>query len=329
VAGGQFFYLVATFYARYSKPRNLARGEEYLDLALEELNIADLADDLRHFETVFNRNGLAMVRSFARRHEEAIDLCKTGLATLNQHLAADKHLLHRSILIYNIAQVYASMGATQEAIAYYSEAIEMDPHYSEYYNERGNLYMHKGRLAEALADYIRAIDLSSPYYEVFTNLGQCHRKMGQMEAAVAAYTRSLELEPSHTLALLGRAQANEALAQRTEAIRDYTAAIEHDPTQWDALACRGVLFYETGRLEESSRDLEAASLMNPDNMDMYENRAIVLTDLGRYGEAIKLVESAISRCSSEGERESLGNRLELIKTEQRSQEQRSHAAAAS
>jgi tetratricopeptide (TPR) repeat protein len=144
----------------------------------------------------------------------------------------------------------------------------MDPHYSEYYNERGNLYMHEGRLAEALADYIRAIDLSSPYYEVFTNLGQCHRKMGQMEAAVAAYTRSLEPEPSHTLALLGRAQANEALAQRTEAIRDYTAAIEHDPTQWDALACCGVLFYETGRLEESLRDLETASLMNPKNVDI-------------------------------------------------------------
>jgi tetratricopeptide (TPR) repeat protein len=190
--GGQFFYLVATFYARYSKPRNLARGEEYLDLALEELNIADLADDLRHFETVFNRNGLAMVRSFARRHEEAIDLCKTGLATLNQHLAADKHLLHRSILIYNIAQVYASMGATQEAIAYYSEAIEMDPHYSEYYNERGNLYMHKGRLAEALADYIRAIDLSSPYYEVFTNLGQCHRVPADFPDFHAPLLRNIE-----------------------------------------------------------------------------------------------------------------------------------------
>src|SRR6185503_2499477 len=37
----QFFYLVAMFYARYSKPRNLARGEEYLELALQELDKAD------------------------------------------------------------------------------------------------------------------------------------------------------------------------------------------------------------------------------------------------------------------------------------------------
>jgi len=311
----QFFYLVAMFYARYSKPRNLTRGEEYLELALQELEAGELPEDLRHFETVFNRNGLAMIRSFEKRHEEAIDLCKTGLARLNEHLAADKHMLHRSILIYNIAQVYSSMGETAEAIQYYSEAIAMDPNYSEYYNERGNLYMREGRLDEALADYLRAVELSSPYYEVFTNLGQCQRKMGAMQDAVAAYTRSLELEPLHTLALLGRAQANEALGNQTEAIRDYTAALDQDPAQWDAIASRGVLYYEMGLLEESLRDIEAASLLNPNNADLHENRAIVLNDLGRYDEAIEQVEKAIDLCSSDPERESLRNRLNSIKTE--------------
>ncbi|HST77471.1 MAG TPA: tetratricopeptide repeat protein [Verrucomicrobiae bacterium] len=308
----QFFYLVAMFYARYSKPRNLSRGEDYLELALQELDKAELPDHLRHFETVFNRNGLAMIRSFERKFDQAIDLCKTGLARLNQHLPADKHVLHRSILIYNIAQVYSSMGATEEAIAYYSEAIAMDPNYSEYYNERGSLYMHQGRTSDALRDYLQAIELSSPYYEVFTNLGQCYRKMGQMEPAVGAYTRSLELEPSHTLALLGRAQANEALEKREEAVRDYSAAIERDPAQWDSLACRGVLYYELGRLGESLRDLEAATLLNPDNADLQENRAIVLCDLGRHAEAAELLEEALQRTSSEAERKSLKDRLASI-----------------
>jgi tetratricopeptide (TPR) repeat protein len=312
----QFFYLVAMFYARYSKPRNLARGEEYLELGLQELNKADIPDHLNYFETVFNRNGLAMIRSFERKFEEAIDLCKTGLARLNQHLPADKHVLHRSILVYNIAQVYSSMGATKEAITYYTEAIAMDPNYSEYYNERGNLYMHEGRLSDALQDYLRAVDLSSPYYEVFTNLGQCHRKMGQMEAAATAYTRSLELEPSHTLALLGRAQANEALGKREEAIHDYSAAIERDPGQWDAAACRGVLYYELGRLEESLRDLETASLLNPNNADLLENRAIVLSDLRRHAEAIELLEGALLRSPLETERKGLEERLALVKMEQ-------------
>lgn len=312
----QFFYLVAMFYARYSKPRNLPRGEEYLELALQELDKADIPDHLRHFETVFNRNGLAMIRSFEKKFDQAIDLCKTGLARLNQHLPADKHVLHRSILIYNIAQVYSSMGATEEAIAYYSEAIAMDPNYSEYYNERGSLYMHQGRMSDALRDYLQATELSSPYYEVFTNLGQCYRKMGQMEGAVGAYTRSLELEPSHTLALLGRAQANEALGRREEAVRDYTAAIERDPAQWDSFACRGVLYYELGRLEESLRDLEAATLLNPDNADLQENRSIVLGDLGRHAEAIELLQGALMRTSSEAERKSLNDRLACISVEQ-------------
>src|SRR5207248_1480612 len=124
---------------------------------------------------------LAMIRNFQGRGQDAIKLCQDGIEHLNMHLGTEKHRLHRSVLLYNIAQVYRVAGSHGEAIKYYSATIEMDPNYSEYYNERGSIFLQMGLLEEAHRDYLKAIELSPPYFEVFTNLGQCYRKMNSME----------------------------------------------------------------------------------------------------------------------------------------------------
>jgi tetratricopeptide (TPR) repeat protein len=275
----QLFYLMAIFHARFKKPRDFAKGEEYLERSLAAIAESDLPEGERHFRYVFNRNGLAMIRNFQRRPEEAIELCRSGFAYLNEHLDANEHRLHRSILLYNIAQVYAVIGAHAEAIEYYSATIAQDPNYSEYYNERANVLLQMDRLEEAKADYLRAIELSPPYFEVFTNLGQCYRRMGARQDAIQQYSRALDLEPDHLLARLGRAKAYEETGENAAAIEDYSAVLARDATLWEAFASRGVLLYEAGRLEESLADFDAAIQLRPGVADLHENRAIVVAGL--------------------------------------------------
>ena len=206
----------------------------------------------RHFRLGFQpRNGLAMIRNFQRRPQEAIELCRTGFAYLNEHLGADEHRLHRSILLYNTAQVYAAIGMAAEALEYYSATIAQDPNYSEYHNERASVLLQLDRLEEAEADYLRAIELSPPYFEVFTNLGQCYRRMGAMDKAIKEYSRALDLEPGHLLGRLGRAKAYEEAGQRGDAIDDYTAVLAQDPLFMGSIRkSRERSLYEAGRLHE-------------------------------------------------------------------------------
>jgi tetratricopeptide (TPR) repeat protein len=307
------FYLIGIFYARFQKPRDLVKGEDYLNRALEAIQEADMAEDTFHFQSVFNRNGLAMIRSFQGRFEEAIELCRAGFARLSTHLGAEKHRLHRSVLLYNIAQVYSATGSIPEAIEYYSAAIEMDPNYSEYYNERGSIFLQMGRLEEAHADYLRAIELSPPYFEVFANLGQCHRRMGNMTEAVEAYSRALDINPDHLLALLGRAKAHEELGQGEEAFADYTAALANDPTQWEAIASCGVLHYEAGDFDRSLADFDRAIELEPGQPDLYHNRATVLADLGRYGQAERDIEAALQLNPPEEDESALRALLETVR----------------
>ncbi|HET6840582.1 MAG TPA: tetratricopeptide repeat protein [Candidatus Angelobacter sp.] len=303
------FYMLAMMYARYRKPRDLAKGEDYLDRGLAALEEANLPEEDIHFHSVFNRNGLAMVRNFQGRHHDAIDLCRSGLARLNTHLAADKHRLHRSVLVYNIGQVYLAVGSHDEALEHYAAAIAMDPNYSEYYNERGSIFLQLGRLKEALTDYLKAIELSPPYFEVFTNIGQCYRQMGAMPEAIEAYSRAIDLEPNHVLALLGRAKACEDLSRAEAAIADYTVALSCDGSLWEAFASRGVMYYESGNLHASLADLSRAIEIKPDRGELYENRAIVLSDLNQRHNAARDLEMAIGLASTESDKLALESRL--------------------
>jgi tetratricopeptide (TPR) repeat protein len=309
----RLFYVIAILYARFQKERDLVKGEEYLSQGLAAIEEANMPEGMYHFQSVFNRNGLAMIRNFQGRFQEAIELCRSGLARMNAHLAADEHRLHRSVLLYNIAQVYSVTGSTEEAVEYYSAAIAMDPNYSEYYNERGSLFLRTGRLQEAHADYLRAIDLSPPYFEVFANLGQCYRRMGQMEEAIEAYSRALDLEPNQVLALVGRAKAHEELGHNEAAIGDYSAALDQDPTEWEAIASRGVIYYETGYLNESLADFDRAIELKPDQSDLYYNRATVLADLKQYRRAESDIEAALTLNPSEEDIPTLRELLETVR----------------
>lgn len=280
-------YVMAMLYGRYLPQRDLARAEAYLERGLQELAKTNLPAHTRFFQTAFNRNGLALVRHFQKRPAEAIELCQTSFDKLNEELKPDEHRLHRSVLLYNIAQVYANTGPYEDALKYFTATIALDPNYSEYYNERGSVYLKLGRLEEAVNDYLQAVDLSPPYMEVWTNLGQCYSLMERFEDAVDAYSRAIDLDPSKTLPLIGRAQAFEALGQPEAALADYTAALDLNPQQAPVLANRAVIHYETGRLLKALADLDQALVLEPEMAELHQNRSVALIEMSRIDEAIQ------------------------------------------
>lgn len=311
----QLYYLISMLYVRYFKPRDLERGEEYLARGLDDLDAerARMKPEDYHFHRVFNRNGLALVRHFQGRYDEAIALCREGFEQLEKHLAGDQHRLHRSVLLYNIGQVYSALQDDERAVEYYSAALAMDPTYSEYYNDRGSLYLRLGRYREAIADYRRAIELSPPYQEVWTNLGQCHRSLGDMQAALAAYSRALDLDADSLLAWIGRGQAHEAQGRLDEALADYDRALEIEPDQWDTLASRAVVLYQLGEIARSLADLDRAIELAPDEPQLHHNRSIALAELGRAEEAARDLRSYLDLAPDADDREEVEQRLsELV-----------------
>lgn len=278
---GQWRYMTAMLHTRFLPQRDFDQAERDLDQGLAELEQSDLAPHTKAFLISFNRNGLALVRYLQGRAEDAIALCQWGYAHLASQLDTREQRLHRTVLVYNIAQVYSTMGNLDEAIRYLSEAMSDDPNYSEYYNERASIYLKLGRYEEAIVDYIRAIELSPPYMEVWTNLGQCYKAVERFYDAAAAYSRAVDLDPKASLALIGRAQCYDSLGDRAAALADYDAVVALDSRQPLVLMNRAALRYEDGDVQQALDDLDRAIVLAPEMVELYENRAVALRALGR------------------------------------------------
>lgn len=306
------YYLMAMLHARFLPQKDLAKAEDFLNRSLALLAEVKLPEDELHFLTAFDYNGLAFVRHRQGRAEESVELCRIGIDRLNTHLRLDQHQLHRSVLHYNIAQVYAAIGAFDEAISYFTEAITADQNYSEYYNERGNIYQKMGRLEEAVQDYQKAIELSPPYYEVWMNLGRCYHVQGQMTKATEAYSIALDLDPKQLPALIGRAEAWEALGEVEQALVDYSAALAINPKQSLLLANRATLYYELGRLTEALEDLNQAIAQSPANSEFHQNRSIVLMALGQVDAAARDLQTYLRLCPDAVDRAEVENSLSSL-----------------
>jgi tetratricopeptide (TPR) repeat protein len=306
------YYMLAMLHARYLGEKDLEKAEQYLGQALDVLAEVDLPADDYHFMSVFLMNGLALIRVRQGRSDDAVRLCQAGLERLERHLAPTRHLLHHSVLLYNIAQVYAQVGPYDRALEYLGQTIEMDPNYSEYYNDRGSVYYKLGRLEEAEADFLAAIRLSPPYPEVWVNLGQCYRALGRMSEAVAAYSRALDLEPTSALAWTGRADAHASLGHGDLALYDYHQALQLDPAQPLVWAGRAVVFYEHGRVADALYDLDRAVALAPDLGELRQNRAVALRDLGLTGEAASDLRSYLELCPDADDRVEVACQLESL-----------------
>jgi tetratricopeptide (TPR) repeat protein len=308
----RYCYLLSMLHARFLEPTDSAKAEECLQRALAALAQADAVDHENHFLTVFMMNGLAFVRLRQGRVQEALELCSVGIARLNEHLDPNRHRLHRSVLLFNIAQVHAQVGPYEDAIEYFTQAMTMDPNYSEYYNDRGAVYFKMNQLEDAERDYLRAIELSPPYAEVWTNLGQCYREMQRMEDAIRAYSRALDLDPACTLAVVGRADAQFALGHAELALNDYDHAVTMEPEQPLVLASRAILHYEAGRLPQAVADLDAAVKLAPETAELYQNRSVALRALDRCDEAARDLSTYLRLCPDAEDRDEVEHSLSLL-----------------
>ncbi|MEV6975296.1 tetratricopeptide repeat protein [Kitasatospora sp. NPDC093806] len=280
----------------------------------------------REARVVFNRNGLALIEVHQGRPAAALELLDACIARLDETLEPDEHALHRSVLLYNRAQVHAALGHHTEAVADYTAVIACDPNYAEYHFDRGMLWRDLGEPERALADYEHAIRLSPPFPEAYFNRADVLAELGDTDAAVADFGYVLQLDPEFEEARINRAAllleagahelARADLAAGLErnpgnarllclkgqllaaeedlaaAAAVYAEAVEVDPGSAEAWALFGELRYRQGDLAGAGSHLARAVELSTESGIRF-NLAVVHHDAGRYGEAVRLLDEVV------------------------------------
>lgn len=293
-------YMLGMHHLRYAKARSVERAEHHILQAVSLIREAneDPASIPDPFRKVFIDNALAFVRARQGRYQDSLDLCQSGYAFLTREVGEEHHQLHRSVLQFNIANVYVMLQRLDDAIAYYRNAIAMDPNYSEYHNEIGNLLQEQENYQDAITHYQLAIERSAPYPEVFFNKAICHLNLSETHDALTCFDISLELDPDQPQAQALRADIHRELGLTDDAIRGYDTALALGLDSTAVRVNRAVLLYDIGSYGQALADMDAVIAQQPDAAEHYENRAAIhlamsnqalyeqdLASAARYGQA--------------------------------------------
>ena len=66
---------------------------------------------------------------------------------------------------------------------------------AEYYNDWGIAYEIRGQYDQAIADFTNALEINPKYVDAYINRGIAHANKGEYDQAISDYTKALEIDP--------------------------------------------------------------------------------------------------------------------------------------
>jgi tetratricopeptide (TPR) repeat protein len=161
---------------------------------------------------------------------------------------------------YEACQAILKRGVAESA---YNRAIA--------YFYLGHLTYISGDFHGAIAFYTEAIRLDPTMAEAYAGRGWVHHASGEYEPAVADYDAAIKLNPNLVDTLDNRGDALVSLGQYDKAILDYDDVLKRDPSKTYVYRSRRLAYLKAGAYTKAVEDLEQARTLRPDFTDIEAN----------------------------------------------------------
>lgn len=202
--------------------------------------------------------------------------------------------------VYNaVGKLKYWQGKTEEALEFYTKAIETEGTIAVYFENRALAYEGLNRVDEALADYLKASGLKESSL-VFNNIGRMYYWKRDYEAAIENYTKAIALDPSTAVFFENRALIYRDMNNFDLAEKDFLAALAVDGNK-NTYNHLGIIKLNKKEYEEAVDCFSKAINLSPTECVLWENRALAYEYLGRndeanadYRKALTLNESPVS-----------------------------------
>ena len=182
-------------------------------------------------------------------------------------LSFEKTNKQNSDASFNIGKCYFGLGDIDNAIAFYMTTLTLEPNDKYSFYELGYCYasLSTPDKENALKYYSKAIDQDKNYYEAYFNRGLLYAtQFKNLKKGHADLERSIEIRPKNKLSylyngMLYRDEAKEGSEEKLLKARDmFDKVIELYPNYADAYFERAVTWYKIGILNMVCKDLDKA-----------------------------------------------------------------------
>ncbi|WP_138494478.1 tetratricopeptide repeat protein [Paenibacillus pinistramenti] len=232
-------YILSMLYARHHQKflLDINKSKNFLEEAYEilcSLSETDLKDI--HFHKIFNRNGYALVLFREGKIQEAIELLNFGISNLN-----DKNKkLHKTVLIYNLAQCFTKIEKYGEALELYNQVISHDPYYPENYLEYARVLIFSGDYKKGLEVINRSIELDPFFLEAYSLAGYCYDELGETNHCIENYKKAWKLDKTKIDSAYEYGYALSELERYEECLM-LLENIEINPSQLEVSSLRNII----------------------------------------------------------------------------------------
>ena len=189
-------------------------------------------------------------------------------------------------------QAYQAFGrglasrSPDEAIRWFTAAIQHDPNYAWSYHNRGSKYEDKGEYARALPDLNRAVELDPTSAVIYNTRGLVYHGLRQHDRAMADFNKAIQLDPNYAYAYNNQGLVYCDARDHNRAVAAFTRAIAADPSFAGAYSNRGEVYRMQDKYAQAEADLNKAIQLKPDYASAYTNRCGLYVTTKRYRQAI-------------------------------------------
>ena len=171
-----------------------------------------------------------------------INRLKESVEEIKNDIDQSKEAAEKAARMSKASEYYTqalSENDKQKAIELYTLAIDLNPDYSEAYNNRGIL--KKNFLDDkvgAMKDYDMAIEKNPNNSKAYYNRGNLKDDLDDKEGAMNDYDMAIKINPNYTSAYFNRGILKKNLGDITGAIKDFSSAISIDNKKAKAYVIR-------------------------------------------------------------------------------------------
>jgi tetratricopeptide (TPR) repeat protein len=162
----------------------------------------------------------------------------------------------------------------QEAVDYFSKAIEKRSTNAWAYHDRASAYKMMNELEKSLADYKAAIKIDPTLDIARTNMATVQVELGNAQNSLEGYDKALKTDPGNVVVKNKRGIARMKAGDYEGALEDFNAVIAKDPSYYLAYNNKAAVYIEQEEWDKAIAMCNKAIEIFKDYSAAYINRGI-------------------------------------------------------
>jgi len=176
---------------------------------------------------------------------------------------------------YNLGFLYEQVGGKEEAMRFYTKAVQMKPDYKQALYNLANLYRDTGNYKTAMELYGRLVHFHPKFVQGYLNMGLIFNALGDQQRARQFYLKVIDLDPENGEAYFNLGYLSESQGELSEAVNYYEKAVEVAPKNAEAYYNLGNAYASLGQNGEAIASYLKTVGINPRHQDAFVNLSIL------------------------------------------------------